>query len=64
MAQINLGNSEIPKIIDLGEQVFPGVSLDAAKKMLSGVKLLGTITLSKTLAPNETITVAVTITDN
>ena len=63
MAQLKLSSPEIPEIIKLAEQMFPGVQLAAMTEMLQGITAEGTITLKKKITPTETVTLAVTITE-
>jgi len=62
MAQITLNSSEPLKIIKLVEQMFPGVDLKSMEKMIDGITANGTMTFSKKIDTNSTVTVAVTIT--
>lgn len=51
MAQIIINSSEIPAIVDLVEQLLPGVNLTIIKKPLEGVKL--NAEFQKQLSPTE-----------
>jgi len=43
--------------------MFPGVNLDSMEKMLEGIQMSGTMTVSKKLSANETFTLEVTVTN-
>ena len=62
MAQLQISSSEPLKIIELIEQLVPGVKLDALTSMLTGIQLTGSFTLSKKVSANETVTLQVNIT--
>ena len=62
MAQLQISSSEPLKIIELIEQLVPGVKLDALTSMLAGIQLTGSFTLAKKVSADETVTLQVTIT--
>lgn len=63
MAKLNMSSAEPLKMIRLIEQMFPGVNLDSMEKMLEGIQMSGTMTVSKKLSANETFTLEVTVTN-
>ena len=62
MAQIKLSSSETPKIIHLVEQLFPGADLSAISKATTDVVAEGSLTITKKIGQNESITLLIDIT--
>ena len=61
MAQIIIGSSEISSVLDLVEQILPGVNLTSAKKMIEGIELTSQTTIKKVLDSKETVELSLTI---
>ena len=60
MAQITLASSDAVKILDLMKQFFPTINVDEIEKAITGVKFDGSVTITKTISPSETLILKIT----
>ena len=61
MAQIKIASTEVPDVVRLLEQLFPGVKLDALNAAISGLTIKSDTTLTKMVGQNQSVVLEVVV---